>query len=238
MTTPHRDVERWLQQHLDALYLRDRRERLYKVNQWDSGPVPRLHLVRSSAGNIWRYRDDLPDDLILRLNAICLEEPAAMTQTPQHADRLIALLAQHTPVQSVRQGPIYAFPDAVKNPHSADARIVSITGDNASLLRPAMPDWLPDVPHRAPFLAVVCDERAVAVCASVRITPRCHQAGVESAPAYRKRGYAAAVVSAWARAVRELGAQPIYSTSWDNQASQAVARRLGLELIGVDFHVN
>jgi RimJ/RimL family protein N-acetyltransferase len=37
--------------------------------------------------------------------------------------------------------------------------------------------------------------------------------------------------------VRALDATPFYSTSWDNLASQGVARRLGLTLAGVDFHL-
>jgi hypothetical protein len=30
---------------------------------------------------------------------------------------------------------------------------------------------------------------------------------------------------------------PLYSTSWENRASQAVAARLGLAMLGVDFSV-
>jgi hypothetical protein len=44
-------------------------------------------------------------------------------------------------------------------------------------------------------------------------------------------------VAGWASAVRSLGAAPFYTTSWDNIASQAVARRLNLSLVGVDFYL-
>ena len=37
--------------------------------------------------------------------------------------------------------------------------------------------------------------------------------------------------------VRRRGLLPLYSTSWDNVASQGVARRLQLPLVGVDFHL-
>jgi 3-polyprenyl-4-hydroxybenzoate decarboxylase len=53
----------------------------------------------------------------------------------------------------------------------------------------------------------------------------------------RRRGHAVNAVAGWARAVRSLGATPFYSTSWDNVASQGVAHRLQLSLVGVDFHL-
>ena len=97
--------------------------------------------------------------------------------------------------------------------------------------------WLVDVPHRQPFVAIVEGGRAVSLCCSVRISPAVHCAGVKTLAAHRRRGHAVSAVAGWAAAVRALGAAPFYSTSWDNEASQSVAVRLGLSLAGVDFHV-
>jgi predicted GNAT family acetyltransferase len=71
----------------------------------------------------------------------------------------------------------------------------------------------------------------------VRRTRAAHDAGVETAAAFRGRGYARLVVAAWARAVRDLDCVPFYSTSWQNDASRGVARALGLVLFGSDLHV-
>jgi predicted GNAT family acetyltransferase len=87
------------------------------------------------------------------------------------------------------------------------------------------------------MFALVVDGRAVAVCCTVRQTSEAHEAGVETVPAFRGCGYAAQVVTAWASAVRERGQVPLYSTSWQNEASRAVARKLGLIQFGNDLHI-
>ena len=42
---------------------------------------------------------------------------------------------------------------------------------------------------------------------------------------------------AWATMVRELARTPLYSTSWDNAASRALARSLGLVQSGATLHL-
>jgi RimJ/RimL family protein N-acetyltransferase len=58
------------------------------------------------------------------------------------------------------------------------------------------------------------------------------EAGVETLEAFRGRGLATAAVACWARAVQRSGRLALYSTSWDNAPSQAVARRLSARLYG------
>jgi hypothetical protein len=53
----------------------------------------------------------------------------------------------------------------------------------------------------------------------------------------RGRGYVRDVVAGWALVVRSLGTMPLYSTSWENTASQAVAWKLRLVQYGDDFHI-
>jgi hypothetical protein len=85
--------------------------------------------------------------------------------------------------------------------------------------------------------ALIVEGRAVAVCCSGRRTSLAHEAAVETAPVVRRRGYATQVVPMWARAVRELGRVPLYSTSWQNEGSLALARSLGLIQFGTDLHI-
>jgi predicted GNAT family acetyltransferase len=86
-----------------------------------------------------------------------------------------------------------------------------------------------------PCFAVVRGGAAVSVCFSSRIGAAAAESGVETLPHFRGRGYASAATAGWATAVQAAGLIPLYSTSWENLASQGVARRLGLVLFGSDM---
>ena len=222
--------------HVEALYTYDNRERLLAVNDWGGGTAPRFFLGRTSAGNLWRFRADVPDAVVAELEEYCRAEPVVedLTQAPQYEAIYLKLLADHAPIETVSTGPAYWLPA----PSTAPAeQSLALDASTAHLLRGGLEDWIPDVPHQRPFHVAVADEHAVAVCASVRITAAAHAAGVETLPAYRRQGHALTAVAGWARAVAALGALPFYSTSWENVASQGVAARLGARLIGADFHI-
>lgn len=228
------DDARLMRLHVDALYTRDDRGRMLRVNEPAGGPAPRFFLGRTARGCEWRVRDDVTDDVVAELAAaVARERSGDLELTPPDAPTPYeSILARVTPVERVESGPAFVCPPDL----GVDARAIRITNANAELLRTHLSAWLGDVQTAQPMFALVVDGDAVALCASVRITPAAHEAGVETTPAYRKQGYAAAVVSAWAKAVREAGAEPLYSTSWRNVASRAVARKLGLRLFGSDLH--
>jgi hypothetical protein len=220
---------------IEAQFRHDERSRIVSINQWNGGVAPRFYLGRTPGGTVCRFRDDVPDDLADQLLTLGNDEPLSnsFARMPSHHEEYLRLLSTHDPVQRVWSGPGYCFREDV----TPTRQPVVIDEENADLLRGGLEDWLPDVAHRQPFMAMIEDGHAVSVCASSRITDCAHEAGVETLLDYRRKGYAVDVVAGWASAVLRLGAVAFYSTSWDNVASRNVAARLGLSALGSDFHI-
>lgn len=220
---------------VETLFTHDGHGQLQYINELNGGRAPRFFWGRTKEGGIWRFRSDLPKELVSKLTALCLAEPVAtnLRESPAHLAACTDILRAHEEIARIWAGPAYRFPDRIGWPTS----LTNITEQNADLLRDFFTDWVPGIGSIQPCIAVVDDGRAVSVCCSVRISPQAHEAGVETAERYRGRGYAPVVVAGWATAVRGLGRIPLYSTSWENAASQHVASKLGLLLYGSDFHV-
>jgi GNAT superfamily N-acetyltransferase len=230
--------------HAEALFTHDVDGDLVRVNERDGAEAPRFFLGLTSAGKVLRYRGDVPAGVRRALGAAAdtalLRERAgdSAERTAEQLARFAAILAESAPVRHAEAGVAFAFPERpLAFLPAADGSVVRVTEENATLLYPLLPAWVPAVRPSPPLVACAAGGRAVAVCASVRITARAHEAGVETAPAFRGRGYAPAVVTAWAREVRAMGIEPLYSTSWQNAASQAVARKLGLRRFGTDLQI-
>ncbi|WP_019586959.1 GNAT family N-acetyltransferase [Deinococcus apachensis] len=228
-----------------ALFVSDRDGRLrfirepgYEENELD--PAPRLFMGRTPEGNVWRFRHDLPADLVRELEDLCRAEPVlpgftTAADEPRNAASIRDVLAAHTPITAEERGPAYRVPGGVPVPEN----VVLISEDNAHLLEAHFP-W--KITSRAsfrfaPIAAAVKQGSAVSICFCARLTQDAAEAGVETAEAFRRRGHAGAAVARWAAAMRQLGRLPLYSTHWSNVASQAVARRLGLVRYGEDWWI-
>ena len=146
---------------------------------------------------------------------------------------ILALLAETSPIQRIWSGPAFRFPDRL----DIGPGVVAIDAANASVLSAHLDPWREDVARGEVLHGVLVDGAAVAVCGSVRRTPIACEAGVETAAPFRRKGYASLAVTGWAAAMRGEGKIPLYSTSWSNAASCALARRLGLIQFAADLHV-
>ena len=92
-----------------------------------------------------------------------------------------------------------------------------------------------DLPLSRPWALAMESDEVAAVCETARDAPQAVEAGVWTYAPYRQRGFGAAVTRAWARLVSDRTA--FYSTQWDNTASIALARSLGLAVIAQQWQV-
>lgn len=225
-----------LQLQVDALFTHDARGRIRYVNEPGGDRAPRFFFARGREGHLWRCRDNLAEETVRMLDTLASEEPVRddLCAEPRNLDAFLAALGADRASVPIESGPAYHFPDDLPVP----TNVQRITRADLHLLRLLpwdLDETAREFERREPFMAVIEDGAAVSLCHSARLTDRAAEAGVETAVPYRGRGYASAVVAAWARAIRATGRVPLYSTSWDNRASQAVARRLTLAQYGTDL---
>ncbi len=198
----------------------------------DPGPTPpRLFcLVRGPKACVWAVGAGVPDGIAAKLDALAREEPpvADLRAPPLHAERYASLLGGR-----VLSGPAFTFPDTLPDP----GEVVFI--DDLRPLERHFTGWVAEeIPGCSPIAAVLEDGHAVSVCFCARRSDVAAEAGLETGEAFRGRGLAPRVTVAWALAVRESGRTPLYSTSWDNDASLAVARKLGLRTYASSWSIH
>ena len=199
----------------------------------------RFFLGRTAEGNVWRYRHDLPAALVEELESLARAEPVCADPAlladaePETAPALRAALARHAPVRGEHRGPAYYLPPGPAAPPST----VEISEANAGLLAAAFPRIAEALAAVRPCVVSLEAGVAVSVCFSARLSGAAAEAGVATREEHRGRGHGSAAVAAWAEAVRAGGRLALYSTSWANPASRALARRLGAVLYGEDFSI-
>ncbi len=224
-----------LNRQIDTLFRHDGAGRLRCVNEPAEPEAPRFFLARTTAGNVWRFRHDLPVEVTGALEALARLEPVphALETDVTYFAALRDVLENHERVRQIWSGPAYRFPETLESASNT----VRITDSNAGVLEGHFSDLRANLSAYEPCVAALQGGQAVSVCCSARTSAGAAEAGLETLAAFRGRGYAAAVVSGWAAAVREGGKTPLYSTGWENVASRGVARRLGLVLYGTDLSI-
>lgn len=199
-------------------------------------PVPRsapsFTLVRDAGSRAWAVGVHVAREIAEVLDALASEESPTGDPTlpPLHEARYRELLGPQ-----VTFGPKFRFPDVLDEP----AHTIEVIHDEEPLTH-HFRGWVRGeiAAGCAPVMAIVIDDKPVSVCFSARSSRIAAAAGVETAAQFRGRGYASAVTTAWARAIRASGRTPFYSTSWTNTASLANARKLGLIAYGSSWTVD
>jgi hypothetical protein len=237
-----RSEQDWFELQIPTLYVLNAHGRLRFVrepgyDEADLDPAPRFFMGRSSVSNVWRFRHDVPDDVMLELDRLARAEPitANLQDEPRQANAIRAVLQRHQALTDEYRGPAYHIPDGSKATRDA----VLVTDENAHVLEQHFPWKLTSRNNfkTGPLVAVVVDGSAVSMCFCARLTDRAAEAGVDTVESARGHGYAVAAVALWASVIRQRGLEPLYSTSWDNTASRSVARKLGAVQYGEDWSI-
>lgn len=219
-----------MQTQLETLFVLDPAGCIRSTREPQAKPGPKFILIRNTVGCLWAVRADLPAETARELDKLARQEPPLIDfrAAPRHAGRYQALLGGRG-----RAGPAFRFPTALAMPEA----VVRIE-DERPLAR-HFSGWVPGeiAAGREPVMAVLDQGSPVSLCCCARRSTQAAEAGVETAAGYRRRGFGARVVTAWALAIRAEGLTPLYSTDWTNQASLALARSLGLEIYAADWSI-
>ena len=192
---------------------------------------------RTREGNCWRFRHDLPNDVIELLQQLSHSEPnhSEFAGHPQNYAAIRAVLENHAPIQKEYRGPAYWIPAGKQRATSA----VLISTTNAQLLETNFAWALPltrDIQY-GPIAVSPAEGVAVSICFCSRIPGQAMEAGVETMEPFQGKSHATDAVTRWAEEVRRIGCLPLYGTSWGNLASQRIARKLYMTLYGEDWWI-
>ncbi len=222
------------QLQLKTLFILDDRGRIISTREPLSSPGPVFILIRGETTVEWAIRTDVADDVAGELNSLARQEVASTEwgQPPIHAQRYQDMLGEH-----VRFGPAFEFSNTIEISERTD--VVVEIHEEARLHR-HFSGWVAGEIEAgaAPMIAVLSAGEPVSVCFCARRSEIAAEAGLETALAFRGRGYAPLVTEAWAASVRAGGRIPLYSTDWTNTASLAVARKLGLRIYATDWSIS
>jgi hypothetical protein len=214
---------------METLFVLDEERRIVSTREPNPAAGPAFILIRDGTTCAWAVHVDVPSRQAGELAALARSEPPVgeVTDPPRHANAYVALLGGR-----IDSGPVFTFPSTI----AASSEVVTIT--DLSQLERHLRGWTADeLPERSPILGLMEDGHAVSVCFCARRSEKAAEAGLETALNFRGRGFGAQVAAAWARAILNSGRLPLYSTSWSNSASLAVARKLELSACASDWSV-
>lgn len=157
-----------------------------------------------------------------------------LTRSTVILEKLKEILQEHKGIQKIYEGLACKLPRGIT--FSSD--VIKITDNNVYLLKNCFDYILSELQFLEPCFVKFINGNAVSIiCFSSRIASESCKAGVETLPDFREKGYAADVVSARAANIYKINRIPTYSTSWDNGASQSVARKLKCDLYGITLSI-
>jgi hypothetical protein len=237
-----------LQIQVDTLFVTSRSGRIMRCAGPDRAPAPRLHLALGASGAIVRVRDDIDPRIADEIETLAAREfpltnPSA---SPRFSDEYRQLLEVDEPLTDHHFGVIHHLPH--RTPWNGEVTLAchgTPEGEAlvARIARDGMPDDLVDagfvdLSHFwEPWCVALVEDKIASLAFAVRLGEKGAELGVNTLPAYRSRGLAAAVTAGWS-AIPALQTRPLfYATHRDNTSSQRVIARLGLPFLGIRLQI-
>ena len=208
------------QTHLETLFLLDGRHRIVSTREPNPSRGPEFVLIRRAESCAWALSSEMGDAQAKQITKLALgEHPSSdFRQPPRHIDEYMKIVGGE-----FSAGPAFEFPKCMQLPGGA------VLIQDVEQIQGSFDGWTADeLPGRSPIMAIIEDGVPISICFSARKSELLAEAGVATASEFRGRVAAGLATAAWAAAIQQSGRIPIYSTSWDNGPSLAVARKLGL----------
>ncbi|MEB2298851.1 GNAT family N-acetyltransferase [Lysinibacillus xylanilyticus] len=215
--------------HVNVLFKHDTENRLTSVNEPPYDVAPRIFVGGTHLGSVVRYSKTLDVSLVKKL------EQVIGTNSVNYLGELINILSKDRQINNLWIGPAYVFPDVMGGSHTL---AIQVTHENKELLKPYFPYTFEDFEYKEPCFVIMENNMPVSICCSARKSQKADEASVFTHENYRGKGYGIDVTNAWAAEVQKRGRIALYSTSWDNFASQSAARKLKLHQYGIDIHMS
>jgi hypothetical protein len=208
------------QVHLETLFVLDDHRRIVSTREPNPERGPAFVLIRRADSCAWAIGSGIGNEQARELTRLALDElpTADFRRPPRHLAEYMKIVDGN-----FEAGPAFEFPDPM--PVLAGAVLIEAVEPLLGLFNGWAAEELPD---RAPIMAIVDEGAPISICFCARVSESVAEAGVETATKFRGRGMAGLATAAWAAAIQASGRTPIYSTSWSNGPSLAVARKLGL----------
>lgn len=212
-------------------------------------PGARMHFAGCAAANLAWLGHDVDDKTAARVLDLAASAPSWSDpdEPPACLDAMVAFLAAEAPVEIDGPEIMFHLPNGLRYDHGA-ALVRSDTPQGDALIALLERDGMPKSLIHAGFIALDdfwwpwCVALEGGEIAAMAFTPHLGETGAEigvfTFPAFRARGYAAAVTAGWASHPDLKDRTLIYGTRLTNRSSRRVAARLGLKAAGARVRIN
>ncbi len=191
----------------------------------DNSSAPPFYICYRTGTYLYRLKESLPKRRKDRLAFMISRLPTPKSNHDQRFEEMVLEIASAAGADAkIEFGPAYYVPVL----HQRPTTVVQLEDQGTCRLRGRFSCLRGKLALVQPCMAQLVNQQVASVCRTVRRSSTVSEAGVETMPRYRGRGYGRETVAAWAGRVWQDGQIPCYSTTWKNKASLSIARKLGM----------